>query len=252
MSERIYQLQYYSGAMDFPSASALPGVHYMIATTPRSGSTNLALRMWKTGLLGAPMEYLNPAHISDLSRRLGARGPMDYWARLQGVRTSPNGCFGFKAFVTDFRYIAQTTPDLLPHLRADRVIFLYRRNVDAQAVSLARAIQTGSWFSTVEERQPPEYDFAAIQRSERNLVDQNAKWAKILEATAADVMRVSFEDYMAAPAATISQLQAFLGIDGEAANLDLPGLEKQSDATSRAWQERYAEEKARLPMATAT
>jgi trehalose 2-sulfotransferase len=45
---------------------------YMIATVPRSGSTYFAIQMWRTGVLGAPMEYLNfPAMAKQLMPRFG-------------------------------------------------------------------------------------------------------------------------------------------------------------------------------------
>lgn len=66
----------------------------MIASTPRSGSTHLASCLWRAGDLGAPLEYLNPIHIRQMSPRLGARGYLSYWRGVQARRTSPNGVFG--------------------------------------------------------------------------------------------------------------------------------------------------------------
>src|SRR5262245_60646267 len=36
-----------------------PRLVYIVAATPRSGSTLLCRELWSTGLLGAPYEYLN-------------------------------------------------------------------------------------------------------------------------------------------------------------------------------------------------
>jgi hypothetical protein len=33
---------------------------YMVATIPRTGSTYLCHRLWRTGCMGVPLEYLNP------------------------------------------------------------------------------------------------------------------------------------------------------------------------------------------------
>lgn len=49
----------YDADADFNRFGRAPVGTYMLATLPRSGSIFCAIRLWQTGLLGAPMEYLN-------------------------------------------------------------------------------------------------------------------------------------------------------------------------------------------------
>ena len=58
-------------AFDLPTPHS-PRRTYVIASTPRTGSTLLARALWDTGLVGAPKEYLNPMQIRDLG---GTPGP---------------------------------------------------------------------------------------------------------------------------------------------------------------------------------
>ena len=49
----------YEGKFDFPGRGTPPAITYMLATVPRSGSSYLSHLLWRTGCLGAPIEYLN-------------------------------------------------------------------------------------------------------------------------------------------------------------------------------------------------
>lgn len=54
----------YTREFDFPIRKGPPTTQLMIATMPRSGSTAFCLELWRTGLMGAPLEYVNPKMTS--------------------------------------------------------------------------------------------------------------------------------------------------------------------------------------------
>ena len=62
----------YEAKFDFPARDRAPERSYLLATVPRSGSTYLSHVLWRTGCLGAPLEYLNfePASRADPKQRL--------------------------------------------------------------------------------------------------------------------------------------------------------------------------------------
>src|SRR5438445_9241334 len=87
----------YEGKFDFRRRVAAPDIPYMLASLPRSGSTWFSHLLWRTGCLGAPLEYLNfeaagpyyfAASSPDVQRQL--------WECLAHRRTSANGVFGVK------------------------------------------------------------------------------------------------------------------------------------------------------------
>src|SRR3954466_5530762 len=98
----------YSASHDFPRREEGPSNTFMLATIPRSGSTYFAIRLWQTGALGAPMEYLNFPILGRLLKRLRVDLPMDarsvlkYWKAVKALRTSPNGVFGYKMFMNNY------------------------------------------------------------------------------------------------------------------------------------------------------
>src|ERR1051325_8501170 len=71
-----------------------PQLTYLRASVPRAGSTYFSHLLWRTGCLGAPLEYLNfesagpygfASGSAELQRRL--------WRSVVRRRCSPNGVF---------------------------------------------------------------------------------------------------------------------------------------------------------------
>lgn len=93
--------QLYSEAYDLLARKDRPKTRYMVASIPRSGSTYFCLQMWRQGVFGAPMEYINFPRLRRLIDRLGSGDVVRHWRRVQRVRTTPNGVFGYKSFVPD-------------------------------------------------------------------------------------------------------------------------------------------------------
>jgi hypothetical protein len=143
----------YGEGYDFKHAPVDPDKMAMISAIPRSGSTLLCIKLWQTGVCGAPMEYLNFANRkNDMLVRLGNGDPVAYWNELRRRRTSRNGVFAFKAFVGDYAQTMRNYADLLPHIRSDKTIYLTRRDKLQQAVSYARAFKAGSGLPSPVKR----------------------------------------------------------------------------------------------------
>jgi hypothetical protein len=93
---------------DFPKWIEPPArCELMIAATPRSGSSAFCLELWRTGVLGAPLEYANFGILEKIGRWMKRNGEMtEYWREVQSVRTGANGVFSYKFFIslesTDF------------------------------------------------------------------------------------------------------------------------------------------------------
>jgi hypothetical protein len=82
----------YCEEYDFQSRLAPPATELMVAATPRSGSTAFCLELWRTGVLGAPLEYANFELLGRIQRWKTAHERVtQYWRELQGLRTSTNG-----------------------------------------------------------------------------------------------------------------------------------------------------------------
>ena len=144
----------YEEKFDFPHRSAGPAIPYLLATLPRAGSTYCSHVLWKTGCLGAPLEYLNFLPLSPYGRTADSPAMQtDIWRSVLRSRCSPNGVFGLKAFPQQFEELQRKNPPLLvealsvvlPRDRPRRIVYLRRRDRVAHAVSYARAGLSGIW-----------------------------------------------------------------------------------------------------------
>nr|WP_249110508.1 Stf0 family sulfotransferase [Neokomagataea anthophila] len=170
----------------------------MFAGTPRSGSTFICQKFWRTGLLGAPLEYANDGINHDLKQNIGDRTFSEYWQDIQKRRTSPNGIFSFKMFIPILSRAMQKYHGAIEAFRFDDVVFIYREDIVAQAVSYYRATQTRVWFKTDKEHQNIssniEYDFYRIKKLLQIILQNNKLWERIFISLSVNPHVIKYED----------------------------------------------------------
>jgi LPS sulfotransferase NodH len=227
----------YEEEFDFPLRDEEPVLTYAIATVPRTGSTYFATLLWRSGVLGAPMEYPNIHTMHRLIERLGRGDLVAYWNELKRRRTSPNGVFGYKLFVNTFER------ELLPYLTPDRVLYFTRANKAAQAVSYARALQTDVWFAGVKEPINPSYSFEQIRECEIMIKRQEAAWEDIFAGTNTVPLRIEYEQLRNDTPSVLRQVCQDLRIELDPKlECIVPAMKIQSDGLNREWIDRYKQE----------
>ena len=231
----------YQAFGDFPRREEGPKIQYMLATSPRCGSTYVALLLWRSGVLGAPMEYLNFDNINGIVDRLGNGCISSYWEEVRRVRASPNGVFGYKIFFGNYASTLKREPMLLEQISANFAIFLRRRDKIAQAISHFRAMQTQSWFAGVPERVAPSYDFKGLLNYYRHAHRQDEKWERVFSLTQTDPLRLFYEDIMGDPQGALSAICSFLGVEANPdAQIERIALTKpQRDSMTEDWMGRF-------------
>ena len=198
---------------------------YIIASTPRSGSTFLSSLLWQTGVLGAPTEYWNcrkrlaPKSIgSRMMERLEAHSRADYLDKLLACRTSKNGVFGIKVQFNDFEETLEFYPEALDRLSPVNYIYIERSDKVAQAVSMVKAMQTGMWASA-KGRRPTvadvTYDRDMIARCLEKLEEQRAGWMRWFDANKIEPLQVPYETLAADPPKTVRKILAFVGAEND-------------------------------------
>jgi trehalose 2-sulfotransferase len=234
----------YEGRFDFPPTGGDPRIVYMIATVPRSGSTYLSHLLWKTGSLGAPLEYMN---FDPLGPYFFAAGKpqvqIDLWRSARRRRTSPNGVFGFKCFLMQLAALKSDNPALLAEVRPQRVVYLRRRDRIAHAVSLARATISGIWDQRQVKGEAPSiaYSQTAIEEAERGIVWQESGWEEMFNGIGAEPLRLWYEDVVAYPALAVGEVAEHLGVAIDSvAEVPVPHMVRQGAEESKIWAERYA------------
>lgn len=242
----------YEGRFDFPPRSARPERTYLLASIPRAGSTYLSHALWRTGCLGAPLEYLNFEQAGPYG--FASKSPSmqrQLWQSVLKRRCSPNGVFGLKVFPIQLELLNHDNPALLeevlsvmlPKAGERRIVYLRRRDRVAQTVSYARASMSGVWRKEQEDDGAPpiEYSQEALDSAERGIAFQEEVWARMFADLCIAPLELWHEDVLADPSATARQVADYLGVKIDPASIiKVPEIVKQSEGTSRGWVERYA------------
>lgn len=239
-------LELYEPHFDFPRWDGSPRIQYMIATMPRSGSTHFCIECWKSGALGAPLEYPNLPMVNSMMKRFQCVDDIDaYWKKVKSLRTSPNGVFGYKMFMANYLVCGRSHPQLLQQISPDRVVYLTRSDLLDQAISYSKAIKSNAWFSGINNSQVVEYERAHITYCKQLLLSQQKFWEQLFSLTDAQVLRVSYEALLESPNETIEKVAKFVGTKIAApGRLKIPGTQVQRDSTSSDWRNRYLSETA--------
>jgi LPS sulfotransferase NodH len=266
------------------SALRVEGASYLVCATQRSGSTLLCELLKGTEVAGVPdeyfeelrstglprqaREYFEPPHVAHIADALTvsdpgrAEEPGDFegWFSYVLKRgTTPNGVFGAKMmwnYFDDFRARIAELPGLdtllftealdtvFPNLR---IIFVRRRDKLAQAVSLWKAIQTQQWRNEAEgERDQLEaaYDYEALKFLVEELHRWDARWEDWFYATGRQPIRVIYEEFVGARAATIGRVLDELGIDPPEPAGERGPMKRQADDLSHDWVARFRDDDA--------
>lgn len=232
---------------DFPGPVALRG-SYIVASTRRSGVISLSAKLWQTGVLGAPSEYLgypDGRFARRMAARLAPSSPADYLAKVLACRTSRNGVFGAIAYFQDFIEGLGQTAEVLSLLSPVTYIYMDRGDKLAQAVSMVEVLPTdGSASTHGQPAAAPEYDRDLISKYLGLLERGRLGWTRWFEANSIVPFVVTYEDMVADQNRVVRSIVELLGAqDDEPEQVNhLPEVAEQSDASSTAWAARFQRE----------
>lgn len=253
-------------AFDLPPWDGPPRT-WVVASLPRTGSTLLCNALWDTGRVGAPKEYLNPMQVRDWEARLApdrwtrgrhralvgpavalaGRGRWSdarlraYLDRVRAHRTGPTGWFGLKIHWHHFEawFLARgRSPEAF--LGPARWLRVVRRDRLRQAVSWARALQTGRWASWQRGYSPPRFSARAIEARLAAIDAGESAWDAWFAGQGLRPRVVVYEDLIADWEGTLRAVLADLDVPPEAQGaLPAPSLRRQADDTTDRWIERW-------------
>jgi LPS sulfotransferase NodH len=241
---------------------------YVIASTPRSGSSLLAAGLVATGVAGRPEEYFTPEHIGSYKEDL--KLPMhcswaEYLAKVMAFAATENGVRGFKIHWRHVVVLARALgfrgdPGVALEALFPAAVFvnIVRADRRAQAISLFRAETTGEWFRSPGSSRNvrpwglylarptsggPAVDLTGMAPTyeqiigiERSLTAEQAAWTSYFTTRRLKVLTVRYEELDANYPGEIARVLRFLGADpAHAAGLPKPPLERQSDHINEHW-----------------
>jgi trehalose 2-sulfotransferase len=236
---------------------------YVVCTIPRSGSNLLTDGLRDTRRAGMPKQFFLPKAEARYAAELGINRDADYAAYVRAIvetKITRNEVFGFKLmswyldkFFTRLRGTrgfgdaGKNDLELLnsafPRLRFVRIV---RRHKLRQALSTARALQTGLWKvqegkSTVRE---PEFDPDLIEQSLHEAERQDKIWDDFFARIGIKPFEVEYEKLCQDYEEMIRAVLNFLRIKlPTGAHVGPPVTTRQADELSRMWEERFLAER---------
>ena len=210
---------------------------YVICTLPRSGSNLLMFTLRAQGL-GHPHEYFNQNrvdvfryvdhHIQTFPFAEWTPGFLDeretlveYSKVLIQNRCSQNGVFGAKLFAKDLNCSADNWMALKQALPQDtKYIYLQRKDLIAQSISMYFAAVTNVWFQKKEssEETVVPYSFEKILPFFEDLKKGYLFWEQIFAEPSPNSMVITYAELAQDYEQTIRSVNVFLGHD----DIDVP------------------------------
>jgi LPS sulfotransferase NodH len=228
---------------------------YLLCGTPRTGSTLLCGLLASTGVAGRPESYFREPDERAWARRLAVPvagdGSFDYRLFARAVRragSTPNGVFAARVMwgtvnrIVDGLGQARRRSDLDVLVDAFgplRLVHLRRDDVVAQAVSWARAEQTGYWQDGDRPAAQPRFEFGPIADLVRTIREHNAAWTSWFADQGVEAHRVTYEDVTGDPGQAVQGILDRLGIELPADWRPTPRERRQADELNADWIRRY-------------
>lgn len=231
---------------------------YLLCATPRTGSTLLCGLLRSSGVAGRPESYFRlpdePSWAARWQLRRDPAGSYDYRdyvrAALQAGRTD-NGVFGARVMwgtmddLVAKLWVAYRQPagedlDLLTRaFGPTRFVHLWRGDTVAQAVSWARAEQTGYWHHGDTVASEPRFDFDRIHGLVRTIDEHNAAWRDWFTFSGVRPHVVRYEELAADAVGVTRGVLDFLGQQPSGTRNITAADHRQADDLSSAWIARY-------------
>ncbi|HET9418396.1 MAG TPA: Stf0 family sulfotransferase [Chthoniobacterales bacterium] len=232
---------------------------YVICAVPRCGSNLLSDGLTAMQKAGRPKQYFLPEFEERYGEKYGLDPAKDYAGYVRGIvraTSARNNVFGFKLmgsylqkFLVQLRatgaFGGAGTSDLellneaFPRLRFVRI---FRGDKLRQAISKARAMQTGVWKIAGGKQTAghARFDAQLITRCLRDGERQEAIWSRFFTAGRLSPFTVEYETLCRAYSDTLQQVLDFLGISSVPNTATgAPTTVRQADDVSEQWYMRY-------------
>lgn len=202
---------------------------YVICTTPRSGSNLLCDLLESSGIMGQPKEFLNlDSVILPFARQnnlMESESKIYLDTYLDSVVkkfSSKNNVFAMKLLFDQFEPYMELNV-IRKFIHKFKFIWLLRKDVLSQAVSMHIAKETDEWTSFNEKqnkekenknrREFVEYDESKIDRFLRKLAKDNLNWIEFFSINQLDYLPVTYEDVLSNTNQVCHSICNFCGVE---------------------------------------
>lgn len=224
-----------------------PQCRYIIAMTPRSGSSYLCNVLEKTKCLGIPGEVINHEFMPEIIKKIPGRTPGEYFRNVSRVRKTKNDVYGLKCSWCQFEDFVNLMGGNT-FLDGYKFIYLTRRNHSAQAVSLYKATASSVFHTNVtydhfavKKLEELEYDYNEIDKWYEHIIMQEKGWQEYFRSNRISPFCVSYEEIDENISQVVMSIALYLGVGTD--NVIMPSepsvFTKVSDQRNAEWASRY-------------
>lgn len=168
----------------------------------------------------------------------------DFVRAVRAAATTDNGVFAAQVMwgslgrVVEGLRTSENQSDVVTLERALgslALVHLRREDVYAQAVSWARAEQTGYWQLGDVASRPPEEDLGQMKSLVRTIVEHNAAWESWFEGQGVQPHRLTYEQLVHDPRRVVDGIAACVRVDLPAPWRPASPHRRQADAINHKW-----------------
>lgn len=189
----------------------LPRRTCVIYFTPRSGSSWLTETLRNTRRLGHANELYNPNFMPKLAQRVQAIN-LDEYIKMAPRALNRGGVFSFEVTWHQINKVFDSSDTFVSHYKEAQAVWLTRKDIVAQAVSLSKMIATGvahSSNATPQEikaaEEVYEYDAKLIKKWLIHIRNAEIGTEEIFRKHDITPWRLSYEDLMAQSAKDVTR-----------------------------------------------
>lgn len=214
---------------------------YAVCTEPRSGSNYLGRLLQSTGQLGRPWEFFNHYAVRQSGLDGWPTNPSEQLVRIPEAGGSPNGVYALKVFSShadevSWTHWATALPDL-------RFVYLERRDLLGQAISLVRAEQTGEWTLGMRKSAEAVFRPEDIAAALRRVTYGYARWQVWFARNGLKPVRLIYEDVVAAPQHAVNLVADAVELHAvPPINWSKVDVAVQRDDVTAEWRQRFLDE----------
>ncbi len=211
----------------------------MIAMTARTGSSHLCSALSSVLPIGMPTELFNARH--SLVWEAKRRNVTTYADLLADYIQESKDILVFKTNWLDFAYFKDRVWNMFPNLK---IMYLNRLDIEAQAVSLHKAVVSGDWHDAPMIKRPPNlseeelnnrFDLVSICHKIFELEKEKRSWEDYFFAKQARPLRMNYENFQLELGRSVEIIADYIGcpdIDSSSVNSDFKLI---SDKVNADW-----------------
>lgn len=215
---------------------------YIICSTQRSGSSMLCALMKQTRVLGKPGETVAIRKLKKLAEEKKNDNLSLVAMDLLNTLASPNGVSGVKLHFHQFQ-------DVLIHLDFFAVfgnvywIYIDRKDVVSQAISLSKAWQSRAFSSKHAEIKKAIYDYSLILKAGKLVVNEKSSWEWFFASIGIEPLRLFYEDILDDENEEITRICQLIDVvPQKTVSVDAVSIKKQGGFENLIWKDRFIAE----------